>query len=257
MRRACRAGDRHEHDRRVHAPGAGGRGHAPDRRTWSWTAWRHRRRSDCSCGSASPTLRADPRPGDARRAHGREGPEGGAGRDASRRGDAADRARAADRAGSAAPRRRPAPGERRSRSAPRGDPGLLTGDRASVAAARRRSWPAATCRPASCTGPAQEQPVGRRRTWPAATDFPTCGGEFLPFGRSRALDIHLTHRAFMYVTVVVAAGALRDGPAAAPPARRAPRRRAGSTLRLRPPSSCWSRRSCSARSTCGPASMPG
>jgi len=35
------------------------------------------------------------------------------------------------------------------------------------------------------------------------TDFPSCGGEFLPFGRSRALDIHLTHRAFMYVTVTL------------------------------------------------------
>jgi cytochrome c oxidase assembly protein subunit 15 len=32
------------------------------------------------------------------------------------------------------------------------------------------------------------------------TDFPTCGGEFLPFGRSRQVDIHLTHRAFMYLT---------------------------------------------------------
>jgi heme A synthase len=31
------------------------------------------------------------------------------------------------------------------------------------------------------------------------TDFPDCGGEFLPFGRSRALDIHLTHRALVYV----------------------------------------------------------
>jgi cytochrome c oxidase assembly protein subunit 15 len=30
-------------------------------------------------------------------------------------------------------------------------------------------------------------------------DFPSCGGEFLPFGRSRALDIHLMHRALMYV----------------------------------------------------------
>jgi len=33
--------------------------------------------------------------------------------------------------------------------------------------------------------------------------FPACGGEFLPFGRSEALNIHLTHRAFMYVAVVV------------------------------------------------------
>jgi heme A synthase len=31
-------------------------------------------------------------------------------------------------------------------------------------------------------------------------DFPGCGGEFLPFGRSRELDIHLTHRAFMYMS---------------------------------------------------------
>jgi heme A synthase len=30
-------------------------------------------------------------------------------------------------------------------------------------------------------------------------EFPSCGGEFLPFGRSRELDIHLTHRALMYI----------------------------------------------------------
>jgi heme A synthase len=34
-------------------------------------------------------------------------------------------------------------------------------------------------------------------------EFPSCGGEFLPFGRSTALDIHLTHRALMYVAVTV------------------------------------------------------
>jgi heme A synthase len=34
-------------------------------------------------------------------------------------------------------------------------------------------------------------------------EFPACSGEFLPFGRSEALDIHLTHRAFMYLTVAV------------------------------------------------------
>jgi cytochrome c oxidase assembly protein subunit 15/protoheme IX farnesyltransferase len=34
-------------------------------------------------------------------------------------------------------------------------------------------------------------------------EFPACGGEFLPFGRSEALDIHLTHRVFMYVSVVL------------------------------------------------------
>src|SRR5919198_4124686 len=36
------------------------------------------------------------------------------------------------------------------------------------------------------------------------TSFPTCGdGSFMPFGRSRAVDIHLTHRAFMYLTVAL------------------------------------------------------
>ena len=34
-------------------------------------------------------------------------------------------------------------------------------------------------------------------------DFPGCSGEFMPFGRSRELDIHLTHRAFMYVASVL------------------------------------------------------
>jgi heme a synthase len=33
--------------------------------------------------------------------------------------------------------------------------------------------------------------------------FPACDGGFLPFGRSEALDIHLTHRVFMYLTVGV------------------------------------------------------
>jgi heme A synthase len=35
------------------------------------------------------------------------------------------------------------------------------------------------------------------------TQFPSCGDSFMPFGRSRALDIHLTHRAFMYLTVAL------------------------------------------------------
>jgi heme A synthase len=29
--------------------------------------------------------------------------------------------------------------------------------------------------------------------------FPTCNGEFMPFGEARLVDIHLTHRAFMYL----------------------------------------------------------
>jgi heme A synthase len=30
-------------------------------------------------------------------------------------------------------------------------------------------------------------------------EFPTCNGEFLPFGEARLVDIHLTHRVFMYL----------------------------------------------------------
>jgi heme A synthase len=30
-------------------------------------------------------------------------------------------------------------------------------------------------------------------------EFPTCNGEFMPFGKAELVDIHLTHRAFMYI----------------------------------------------------------
>lgn len=30
-------------------------------------------------------------------------------------------------------------------------------------------------------------------------EFPTCNGEFMPFGKAKLVDIHLTHRAFMYL----------------------------------------------------------
>ena len=33
--------------------------------------------------------------------------------------------------------------------------------------------------------------------------FPACNGEFMPFGKARLVDIHLTHRAFMYLAVLV------------------------------------------------------
>jgi heme A synthase len=34
-------------------------------------------------------------------------------------------------------------------------------------------------------------------------EFPGCNGEFMPFGESRLVDIHLTHRAFMYLASVL------------------------------------------------------
>ena len=34
-------------------------------------------------------------------------------------------------------------------------------------------------------------------------EFPSCNGDFMPFGQSRLVDIHLTHRAFMYLASVL------------------------------------------------------
>jgi len=34
-------------------------------------------------------------------------------------------------------------------------------------------------------------------------EFPSCNGDFMPFGQSRLVDIHLTHRAFMYIASVL------------------------------------------------------
>jgi len=33
-------------------------------------------------------------------------------------------------------------------------------------------------------------------------EFPSCNGDFMPFGDSRLVDIHLTHRAFMYLATI-------------------------------------------------------
>jgi heme A synthase len=33
-------------------------------------------------------------------------------------------------------------------------------------------------------------------------EFPTCNGDFLPFGGTRLVDIHLTHRVFVYLTTI-------------------------------------------------------
>src|SRR3712207_9269749 len=34
-------------------------------------------------------------------------------------------------------------------------------------------------------------------------EFPTCNGDFMPFGQARLVDIHLTHRAFMYIATIL------------------------------------------------------
>ncbi len=33
--------------------------------------------------------------------------------------------------------------------------------------------------------------------------FPSCNGDFMPFGDARLVDIHLTHRAFMYIATLL------------------------------------------------------
>jgi heme A synthase len=49
-------------------------------------------------------------------------------------------------------------------------------------------------------------------------EFPTCNGGFLPFGETRLVDIHLTHRVFVYLTTLFLLGlivlALRRRPSA-------------------------------------------
>jgi heme A synthase len=37
-------------------------------------------------------------------------------------------------------------------------------------------------------------------------EFPTCNGSFLPFGDTRLVDIHLTHRVFVYLTTLFVLG---------------------------------------------------
>ena len=34
-------------------------------------------------------------------------------------------------------------------------------------------------------------------------EFPSCNGDFLPFGEARLVDIHLTHRVFMYLATIL------------------------------------------------------
>ena len=49
-------------------------------------------------------------------------------------------------------------------------------------------------------------------------EFPTCNGDFLPFGQARLVDIHLTHRVLMYLAsalvIALVALALRRRPSA-------------------------------------------
>ena len=65
-------------------------------------------------------------------------------------------------------------------------------------------------------------------------EFPTCNGEFMPFGEARLVDIHLTHRVFMYLAIAARDRARGRGG----PARRAHPLRLGARRAARS-SRCW------------------
>ena len=44
-----------------------------------------------------------------------------------------------------------------------------------------------------------DQVVGTGAHYACGNDFPACNGSFMPFGQTTMADIHLTHRAFMYL----------------------------------------------------------
>ena len=51
-------------------------------------------------------------------------------------------------------------------------------------------------------GRADYQP-GDGAHYACGKEFPTCNGDFMPFGQARLVDIHLTHRAFMYIATIL------------------------------------------------------
>ena len=67
-------------------------------------------------------------------------------------------------------------------------------------------------------------------------EFPSCNGGFLPFGQPRLVDIHLTHRAFMYLATILVLAlvvlALRRRPSPGGRAQRLDRARG-------PRARCW------------------
>ena len=55
------------------------------------------------------------------------------------------------------------------------------------------------------TDPQQAKTVAIDAHMACGKQFPTCNDAFLPFGESKAVDIHLAHRAFMYTSVLLIA----------------------------------------------------
>ena len=92
------------------------------------------------------------------------------------------------------------PEDRRSR--PDAGPRLRAAGRGRAAwSCSARSWPAATWPGRRTTG-APDYQLGDGAHHACGKEFPTCNGDFMPFGQARLVDIHLTHRAFMYLTAL-------------------------------------------------------
>ncbi len=157
-------------------------------------AWRRYRSNTGLVRATIAVGRARGGPGPAGRGDRGEGPRRGAGGGASRAGDGAARV-AALRLRASSPRtsarQRPTAGR---------------------ASAPSRLWPRASC---LCTivaggymagtqnyGRADYQ-LGDGAHHACGKEFPTCNGEFMPFGDARLVDIHLTHRAFMYIATLL------------------------------------------------------
>ena len=185
-------------------------------------AWRRYRRHTGPRARVDRRRRARDRPGPARRRDGREGPRRGAGGRAPRAGDAAARVAALHlaRVGSPAVDSPAVDGRRR--------PAVRSSLVSSAASCSARSWPAATWRARRTTA----APTIRSATAPttrAARSSPPATATSCPSAMTRLVDIHLTHRVFMYLATIAVVSlivmVLRRRPSPGRGAQRADRRR--------------------------------
>ena len=49
----------------------------------------------------------------------------------------------------------------------------------------------------------RDAPQGTGAHFACGSDFPACNGSFLPYGQDRLVDIHLTHRVFIYLATIL------------------------------------------------------
>ena len=49
----------------------------------------------------------------------------------------------------------------------------------------------------------RDAPSGTGAHFACGSEFPSCNGSFLPYGQDRLIDIHLTHRVFIYIATIL------------------------------------------------------